>query len=315
VTLPPLLVIGGPTATGKTELATALAEALAGGGRPAEIIAADSRQVFRGLDIGTAKVSAVDRARVPHHGLDLVEPDARFTVGDFVDHVHRALVGVAERGAVALLVGGTGLYLRAIAEGFDPGALPEDAAVGAALEEELAREGLAPLVERLVATAPILAREIELRNPRRVVRALELALLRGDGPRPAPAGYAGPLLQLRLDLADRDLHDRWIGERARAQFGSGLVEEARALRERFDPALPALSAIGYREAWALLDGSLDLEEAIELDAQRNRAFARRQRTWFRGERATTIERLEAAERPFEAALARLRRFLDTAPVS
>lgn len=313
MTRPPLIVIGGPTATGKTGLSIALAEALAAAGRPAEVISADSRQVYRGLDIGTAKVSDAERARVPHHGLDLVDPDVRFTAGDFTTHAVGALEAIAARGGVALLVGGTGLYLRAVATGLDVAALPEDPALRAQLEEELTRDGLAALAERLRATAPILAAEIELANPRRVVRALELAILRGDGPRPEPTGYPGPLLQLRLDLGDRDLHDRWIERRAREQFAAGLVEEARSLRERFDPALPAFSAIGYREAWALLDGALDEEAAIALDAERNRAFARRQRTWFRSE--TGVERLEASARPLERARALVRRFLDAAPVS
>src|SRR6185295_19750422 len=123
---PPLLVIAGSTATGKSGLSLAVARALRDEGVAAEVISADSRHVFRGLDIGTAKVSAADRADVPHHGLDLVEPDEPFSVADFVRHATGALGGIAERDGLAILVGGTGLYLRAVARGLDPDALPSD---------------------------------------------------------------------------------------------------------------------------------------------------------------------------------------------
>ena len=123
---------------------------------------------------------------------------------------------------------------------------------------------------------------MDLRNGRRVVRALEMAEIAGDAPLPPPRGYPGPVTWLGLTV-EPAAHARWIATRARAQFDAGLLDEARALRERFDPALPAFSAIGYREAWAVLDGELGLEAAIELDARRNVAFAKRQRTWFRAE--------------------------------
>jgi tRNA dimethylallyltransferase len=288
---PPLIVIAGATATGKTGLAIRLAEWLAGEGRPAEIISADSRQVFRDLDIGTAKVSAADRARVPHHGIDLVEPDHPFSVADFTRHARDVLAALADRGAVAILAGGTGLYLRAVARGLDADALPSDPDLRARLEAQLETEGLESLVRRLREIAPTQAERVDLRNPRRVVRALEIAELRGDAGPPAPLGYDGPVTWIGLSV-DPPTHVRWIADRARAQFDAGLLDEARALRERFDPALPAFSAIGYREAWAVLDGELTREAAIELDAKRNVAFAKRQRTWFR--REPDIEWLDAA---------------------
>jgi tRNA dimethylallyltransferase len=288
---PPLLVIAGATATGKTGLSLAVARTLRADGIAAEIVSADSRQVFRGLDIGTAKVPLGERANVPHHGLDLVEPDQPFSVADFVRHARAALGGIFERRGIAILVGGTGLYLRAVARGLDADALPADAAVRAGIEAALQRDGLAPAVARLQSLAPVLASRIDLANPRRVARALEIAELRGDAPPPPPLGYGGPVAWLGLRLAP-GVHREWIGRRAREQFDAGLVEEARALRERFDPALPAFSAIGYREAWALLDGAIDRETAIERDAARNVAFARRQATWFRSE--PEIDWLDAA---------------------
>ena len=279
---PPLVVVAGATATGKTELGIRLAEAFLAEGRPATVISADSRQVYRGLDIGTAKVTAADRARVPHAGLDLVDPPERFALADFVAYARQVLAEVAARDGVALLVGGTGLYLRAVARGIDLDALPDDPALRAQLEAELAAEGLGPLVARLVATAPTLAAEVDTANPRRVLRALEIAELRGDGPRPAPRGYDGPVAWIGLTL-DREEHERRIAARARQQFDAGLVAEAVALRERYDPGLPAFSAIGYQEAWDVADGRSTLEHAVAKDVQRNLAFAKRQRTWFRSE--------------------------------
>jgi len=201
---PPLIVVAGATATGKTELGIRLAEAIAADGRPATVISADSRQVYRGLDIGTAKVSAADRARVPHAGLDLVDPDRRFALSDYVAHARGVLHEIARDDGVALLVGGTGLYLRAVARGLDLDALPDDPAIRARLEAEFAAEGLEPLAARLQAIAPILASEVHLANPRRVIRALEIAEIRGDGWRPRPRGYDGPVGWVGLDLA-RDL--------------------------------------------------------------------------------------------------------------
>jgi tRNA dimethylallyltransferase len=279
---PPLVVIAGATATGKTELAIRLAEAVHAGGRPAAVISADSRQVFRGLDIGTAKVGATDRARVPHFGLDLADPDQAFSVADFAAHARGVLADVARDRGVAILAGGTGLYLRAVGRGLDTDALPSDPVVRARLEAELISDGLLASVARLEDLAPALAAGVDTRNPRRVVRALEIAELRGDGLPPPPRGYPGPIVWLGLAV-NPQAHAARIAARARAQFDAGLVEEARALRERFDPGLPAFSAIGYREAWAVLDGELTRDTAIELDAQRVVAFSKRQRTWFRSE--------------------------------
>jgi tRNA dimethylallyltransferase len=280
--LPPLLVIAGPTATGKTRLSLELAEALGRDGIAVEIVSADSRQVYRGMDIGTAKATTQERARVIHHGLDLVDPDQPFSVAQFVHHASGALAGIADRGALALLVGGTGLYLRAVGSGLATDRLPSDPAVRADVERDLVRDGLGPTAVRLRAMAPVLAASTDLRNPRRVARALEIAILRGDGPRPQPTGYAAPSCWIGLEVLAPVLRER-IAVRARAQFDAGLVDEAARLRARFDPSLPAFSAIGYREAFAVLDGTLDREAAIALDATRNAAFARRQRTWFRGE--------------------------------
>lgn len=298
---PPLIVVAGATGTGKTRLAIDLALAIRAQGRVAEVISADSRQVFRGLNIGTAKVTGAERDLVFHHGLDLIDPDTAFSVADFVQHASAALATLAARDGVAILAGGTGLYLRAIARGIDTDALPSDQQVRSALEHEFETAGLHALVERLIAVAPTRAAAVDRRNPRRVIRALEIAELQGDAPIPRLRGYDGPSLWLGLAVDAETLKPR-LAARARAQFDGGLIEEARELRERFDPGLPAFSAIGYRESWAVLDGTLDREAAADLDAQRNWAFAKRQRTWFRAERDITW--LDATEgSPLPAALA------------
>lgn len=280
--LPPLIVLAGATATGKTPLAIALAEGLRERGTTAEIISADSRQVYRGMDIGTAKVTAQERARVPHHGLDLVDPDQPFSVADFSACAVAALAGIAERGAVAILAGGTGFYLRAVARGLAVDELPWDADVRASVEADLAADGLPALVAELRRIAPSRAATIDLRNPRRVVRAVEIARLRGDAPLPEPRGYGRPVLWLGLTVEPPVLRER-IRARARAQFDAGLVEETRALAARYDPTLPSFSGIGYAESLALIAGRLSRDEAIAEDARRNALFARRQATWFRRE--------------------------------
>jgi tRNA dimethylallyltransferase len=268
--------------------------------------------VYRGLDVGTAKATADERARVRHHCLDLVDPDEPFSVADFVTHAGRALDGIATRGGIALLVGGTGLYLRAVARGLDVEALPFDPVVRATLDEELARDGLALLVARLEAAAPGTAARTDLRNPRRVVRALERATVVGDAPPPPPRGYAGSVAWIGLDV-DRETHRRWIADRAATQLEGGILDEARTLRARYPETLLSLSAIGYREAFDLLDGRIGRARYLEVNAGRNAAFARRQRTWFRSEPGITW--LDAGADPFAAALEAARGLLGVERVS
>jgi len=277
-TVPPLLVIAGATASGKTGLSLAIADAIG----DAEIISADSRQVYREMDIGTAKVGATDRLRVKHHGLDLVDPDQLFTAADFQRHAYSVLPGIASRGHWAILVGGTGLYLRTVARGMPLDGSDADPEVRAELEARLEHEGLAPLVTELEATAPMLAAQTHLANPRRVVRALERARLVGDRLPEPPRGYPGPSLWLGLRLR-REEQDARIERRAADQFAAGLVDEAIALRARYGVHPRAFSAFGYFEALAVADGMIDVAAAIARDAGRTRAYARRQATWFRGE--------------------------------
>ena len=281
--LPPLVVVAGATATGKTALSLALAEALAARGIPAEIV---SRRLAPGLPRhGHRHGQGHARGACPRSLTtvsDLVDPDSAFSVADYARHASDALAGIAERGAVAILAGGTGFYLRAVARGLAVDELPWDADVRAAVEARLATEGLLALVAELRHLAPTRAAEVDLRNPRRVVRALEIARLRGDAPLPGPRGYGRAVLWLGLAVEQPVLRER-IRARARAQFEAGLVEETRALIGRFDPRLPSFSGIGYAEALAVIEGRLSLDAAVAEDARRNVLFARRQATWFRRE--------------------------------
>jgi len=302
-------VIGGPTATGKTGLAVRLARELGRIARPVEILSADSRQVYRGMNIGTAKPTLAERWRVAHHLLDLVDPDQAFSVADFIRAGEPVLADLAARNGVAILVGGTGLWLRAVATGLDVDASPADRALRATLEAELVAGGVEAMAARLSAEAPVTAARTDLRNPRRVVRALEIARLRGDGP-PAPAlGYGGRVLRLNLTL-DPELNRTWIERRAIGQLEAGLADEAARLRLEYGSSLRAFSAIGYQEAFDLLDGRIDRTGFLAVNVARNVAFARRQRTWFRSD-AFGDERLDldAATDPLAASLGAVRRFL------
>ena len=287
--LPPLVVICGATATGKTSLSLELAERLG----DTEIVSADSRQVYRGMDVGTAKPTFEARARIPHHGLDLVAPDEPFSVARYRAAALEALRGIAARGRLALLVGGTGLYLRAVARGMELDAGSSDAELRAELEQRLTVEGLPALVDELRRLAPRLAASVDVANPRRVVRALERARLIGDEPPPPPRGYPAPSAWIGTTV-EPAAHRQAIGRRASDQFAHGLIDEARALRERYDPEARAFSAVGYREAFGVLDGELTLERALARTITRTWQYGRRQGTWFRREEGVTWLPVERA---------------------
>ena len=300
--LPPLVVIAGATASGKTALAVRLAEWLPG----AEVVSADSRQVYRGMDIATAKPSAAELELAPHHCLDLVAPDAPFTAADYQRAALAALAGIAERGGIALLVGGSGLYLRTIARGFPLDEGSSDPALRAELEARYASAGLQQLGDELRRRDPAAADVVDLRNPRRVIRALERATLTGSALPPRPLGYPGPVTWLGLRRPP-PAHRRAIEARVDAHFDAGLLEEAERLRARYGEDLPAFSAMGYREAFDVLAGRSDIVTAKARDAQRTWAYARRQRTWFRSE--PDIAWLEVGEGTAAAARELLASFL------
>jgi tRNA dimethylallyltransferase len=274
-------VITGPTASGKTALAVALARRLGG-----EIVNADSQQVYRGLDVGTAKPTPEERAAAPHHLLDVAEPGEVMDAARFTALADAAIADVAARGRVPIVAGGTGLYLRALLHGVvaAPG---RDPALRARLEDEAARLGRPALHARLAAVDPEAAGRIRPNDLVRIVRALEIA---AGGARPselfaahafAPDRYDAVLLA--LDPPRPELHAR-IDARVREMFSGGLLDEARALAGRFGAEVPPKLPIGYAEAIACVRGALPLEEAIRLVQVAHRRYARRQLVWLRKER-------------------------------
>jgi tRNA dimethylallyltransferase len=276
VTLP-LIGVVGSTASGKTEMAMALARRL-----PVEILVADSRQVYRGMDVGTAKPDAAARAAVPHHLLDLVDPDEPFSVAQWVALARQRVREVGERGRIPMLVGGTGLYVEALLAGHDYDAQAWSPERRAAILERLETEGLQPLAAELSRRAPEIAATIDLRNPRRVVRALERLDGGGDAPRSHP--YAGRVLLLGMSRPTGVL-ERRIEERARWMFGEGgLLDEVGRLTDAgYGSDLRPMTGHGYQEAARHLAGEWSLEQAIEVTVRRTRQYAKRQRTWFRRE--------------------------------
>lgn len=290
----PLLAIVGPTASGKSELAMALARRV-----PAEIVVADSRQVYRGMDVGTAKPDAAARAAVKHHLLDLVDPDVPFSVADWVSRARGAVAAIATTGRLPLVVGGTGLYHAALLDGHDYAAQPWSPRVRARLLDELAARGLPPLADRLSRMDPDTARRTDLRNPRRVLRALERAELGGRPGDVRSTPHRGPVAIIGLGRPREVLYRR-IDLRAADMFtGGGLLEEvASLLAAGYGPQLGPMSGHGYREAARCLSGEWSLEQAIEVTARRTRQYAKRQLSWFR--RDARILWLDAGDRPGDA---------------
>lgn len=285
----PIAAIVGPTGSGKTELSLALAAHL-----PVEILVADSRQVYRGMDIGTAKPDAAARAAVPHHLLDLVTPAEPFSVVAWVDAARRVLPEVQARGRLPLVVGGSGLYLTALLDGyaFGPPPLPEQRTD---LNEELATAGVSALAARLEAVDPATAAHTDLRNPRRVARALERAAAQGGTAARPARPWGGPARLLGVGRPTEVLNRR-IDERAGWLFANGLLDEVRALLDAgHDPRKAPLTGHGYGEAARYLAGDWSLEEAVAVTARRTRQYAKRQRTWFR--RDPRIMWLEAGDGP------------------
>lgn len=270
----------GPTASGKSAVALVVARS-----RPdLEIVTVDSMQVYRGMDIGTAKPTAAERAEVPHHLLDVADASEDYTVKRFQVDAREAIAGIEERGHRALLVGGTGLYLRALVDDLDiPGRWPE---LRAELEAEAAATGPEALHRRLAELDPVAASRMEPTNTRRIVRALEVTVGSGRpfstyGPGLGQHGPGERFAQIGLDVDVDDLRHRIAGRYA-AQLDAGFLDEVRVLAAR--PAglsRTACQALGYKELLAHVDGELDLDAAVDLAIRRTRQFARRQRAWFR----------------------------------
>ena len=287
----PLLAVVGPTASGKTELALALARRI-----PVEILVADSRQVYRGMDIGTATPDIAARAAVPHHLLDLVDPHEPFTVAQWVERARALVPEIIARGRYPLVVGGTGLYVAALLDGHDYASQPWSPELRQRLADELEAEGLERLVERLVALDPATASSIDRRNPRRVLRALERAEAGGGGAGPGAEPYPGRVVLLGVARPREELYRR-IDARARRMFvEDGLLDEVTALLGAgHEPTLHPMTGHGYGEAIRHLAGKWTLEQAIDVTARRTRQYAKRQLTWWR--RDARVLWLQAGTRP------------------
>jgi tRNA dimethylallyltransferase len=282
----PVLAIVGPTASGKSSLALEVARARCAVGRPTELVAVDAFTVYRGLDIGTAKPTAEERAEIAHHLVDVLEPWEELTVATFQRLARTAIDEVRSRGATPLLVGGSGLYFRAVVD--DLRFPPTDATVRARLEERW-RGDPEGAHAHLATLDPPAAGAIDAQNLRRTVRALEVIELTGerfsafdDAWDRYESRYAG-LVVGYLEPGTEVLRAR-IADRARAMVAAGLVEEASALRDLPQPlSLTAAKAIGYAEAFAVLDGELDAAALAEAIGVRTWRYAKRQRSWFRAD--------------------------------
>jgi tRNA dimethylallyltransferase len=273
-----LIAVVGATGTGKTNVAIAVAEALDG-----EVVSADAYQVYRGLDIGTAKVSADQRARVPHHLIDIADPAQPLTLARWLDLAHAALDEVWARSKLPILAGGSGQYVWALLEGWQVPRVAPDPALRAELEA-LAAEGGAPaLLERLRSIDPEAAGRIDGSNPRRLVRAIEVVEREG---RPLAACQArsaidADVLVLGLHLPRDELYAR-LDARTDAMYAAGFVDEVQRLRGEGKGETAAVrGAVGYREASEYLDGKIDPPEAIRLHKLANHRLVRRQNAWFK----------------------------------
>jgi tRNA dimethylallyltransferase len=278
---PPLLALVGPTGVGKTAIAVRLASAL-----PLEAVNADSRQVYRGMDIGTGKPTAEERARLPHHLIDVVDPDERYHVARWRAQALEALAAIRRRGRLPVLVGGTGLYVRSLLKGLRP-APPADPLLRRELEGYAQAEGAAALHARLATVDPEAARRLHPNDRVRIIRAIEVCMRSGnsrskadeatDWSRAVPEWH---LLVVGLRQEAAVLRVR-IAERARGMLARGLIEEVRGLLAKgHDASLPSMGGIGYREFAGVLAGRLAEEEALRLMIRDTIRYAKRQMTWF-----------------------------------
>jgi tRNA dimethylallyltransferase len=274
----PLIVIVGPTGVGKTLIAIRLCEDFGG-----EVVSADSRQIYRYMDIGTAKPTKDERKRVPHHLVDIIFPDEDFSLARYQDMAYAAIEGILTRGKLPFLVGGTGQYVRAVVEGWSIPHVPPDEKLRAALLKEAELKGIEALHARLKGIDPVAAAKIDPRNIRRVIRALEVYLKTGrpiselQGKSPPPYN----VLQIGLTMERKELYRR-IDERVDKMIESGLVEEVKRLIERgYSLSLPSMSGLGYRQIGLYLLGEIGLEEAIRLIKRDTRRFVHHQYNWFR----------------------------------
>jgi tRNA dimethylallyltransferase len=275
---PPLILIVGPTAVGKTELAIQLAERLNG-----QIVSADSRLFYRGMDIGTAKPTREEQSRVPHHLIDIADPDEILSLAVFQQKAREVIADIHTRNRIPFLVGGTGQYIRAVTEGWRPPEVEPDQRLRDELERTKEEKGVYWLYEKLQSLDPAAAAKIDPRNYRRTIRALEVILTtgkrfseqRGQGESPYQLVSVG-LTRPRAELYER------VDQRIEVMFANGFLEEVkRLLAKGYSPSLPTMSAIGYRECIRVINGEFSEAQAKAEMRRITRVFVRRQANWFK----------------------------------
>jgi len=274
----PLILIVGPTAVGKTELAIQLAERLNG-----EIVSADSRLFYRGMDIGTAKPTRAEQARVPHHLIDIADPDEILSLAVFQQKAREAIEAIHTRNKIPLLVGGTGQYVRAVTEGWSPPEVKPDERLRDELGRRKEERGIYWLHAKLEALDPAAAHKIDARNFRRTIRALEVILTTGRKFSEQRGQSESPyhLITIGLTRPRAELYER-VDQRIEAMFANGFLDEVKGLLARgYSPSLPTMSAIGYRECIRVVNGELNEEQAKAEIRRATRIFVRRQANWFK----------------------------------
>jgi tRNA dimethylallyltransferase len=278
----PLVVITGPTATGKSEAAVMLAK-LTGG----EVVSADSMQVYRYMDIGTAKPTVKERQGVPHHMIDVVDPDQEYSVALFQKQARRAIAEIHKKGNLPILIGGTGLYIRAVTEHYNFTGIKGDPGFRQKLQQEAAVKGPAHLYQRLSAVDPEAAGKLHCNDTRRIIRALEVFHHTGQ---PISSFYnrsSSPIYKLAMFglILERNLLYQRIEQRVDEMIAKGLVEEVRGLLGKsYGSELTSMQGLGYKEIVSYLTGEINYDQAVYLLKRNTRRFAKRQLTWFRNDR-------------------------------
>jgi tRNA dimethylallyltransferase len=273
-----LILIVGPTAVGKTELAIQLAERLIG-----EIVSADSRLFYRGMDIGTAKPTREEQARVQHHLIDIADPDEILSLAIFQQKAREAIAGIHTRSKIPFLVGGTGQYIRAVTEGWSPPEVEPDKRLRGELEKLKGEKDIYWLHEELKGLDPLAAEKIDPRNYRRTIRALEVILTTGRRFSEQRGQSESPyhLITIGLTRPRAELYER-VDQRIDMMFANGFLEEVKSLLAKgYSPSLPTMSAIGYRECIRVVNGELNEEQAKAEIRRATRVFVRRQANWFK----------------------------------
>jgi tRNA dimethylallyltransferase len=276
--LTPLILIVGPTAVGKTEISIQLAERLDG-----EIVSADSRLFYRGMDIGTAKPTAEEQARIPHHLIDIVDPDEILSLAVFQQKAREVIAEIHTRNILPFLVGGTGQYVRAVTEGWIPPEVAPNPQLREQLERQKEENGINWLYEKLMDLDPEAAERIDPRNFRRTIRALEVIITTGKKFSEQRGQSDSPyhLIMVGLTRPRDELYQR-VDERIETMFANGFIDEVKRLLEKgYSPSLPTMSAIGYRECVGVIQGELTEEQAKVRIRRATRVYVRRQANWFK----------------------------------